>query len=173
MTFDFFHQSAQSFGIRQFAGFVVSAIVALKGLSNLAFLNKRLWDGLLFLAYLAGVLFWGLRPASRNYSKFGGFLSITSFASYDFIINFFCFIPFSYLLMSFLSGRNIKGGKVSIAVTTILIGIGISLLIEIIQFYIPGRSSSLTDIIANGLGALCGIGYYFIENNKISINSII
>ena len=40
----------------------------------------------------------------------------------------------------------------------------ISLLLEIFQYYIPGRTSSLFDFIANGLGTFGGIGYYLLES---------
>ena len=164
LTFDFFHHSASGFGTRQFAGFVVSAIVALAGLNKLIFKNKRLWDGLLLIAYLAGVLFWGLKPASQNHSDLNGILHLSSLFSYDFIINVLCFVPLSYLMMSFfLAGSVLLRKQVRFAIAIFFVGLGISLIIELLQYNIPGRDSSLTDLIANGLGTLGGIVFYFTE----------
>jgi VanZ family protein len=40
---------------------------------------------------------------------------------------------------------------------TILVGFGFSLVIELIQVYLPSRDSSLTDVICNTIGTIAGL----------------
>jgi VanZ family protein len=42
-------------------------------------------------------------------------------------------------------------------------GTGTSLILESVQFYIPGRISSLFDLIANGMGTCLGVAYFLVE----------
>ena len=48
------------------------------------------------------------------------------------------------------------------ALLAVAAGTGTSLILEIIQFYIPGRTSSLFDLIANGIGTCIGVGYFLV-----------
>ncbi len=41
----------------------------------------------------------------------------------------------------------------------------LSLLIELNQYYIPGRTSSLIDVAANGMGHLIGMLIYFLDKS--------
>jgi VanZ family protein len=45
-------------------------------------------------------------------------------------------------------------------------GIGASLCIEIVQYYIPGRTSSMMDLIANAAGTMIGITFFIVEKNS-------
>ncbi|RLB77875.1 MAG: hypothetical protein DRH24_15435 [Deltaproteobacteria bacterium] len=87
VTFDFFKASVPNFGINQLAGFVVSAIIALAGLRRIALLRARIWDGLLLLIYLAGIVFMGLRFNNHGLNRSSGMLHDLSFSFSDVAIN--------------------------------------------------------------------------------------
>ncbi len=101
VTFDFFKASVPNFGINQLAGFVVSAIIALAGLRKIALLRARIWDGLLLLVYLAGILFMGLRSKNHGLNRSSGMLQDLSFSFSDAAINILGFFPLGYLMMSY------------------------------------------------------------------------
>jgi hypothetical protein len=163
VSFDFFRPGPSHFGIEQFSTFVVSAIVALAGLRKLALSRARLWDGMLLLIYLAGILFMGLKSGGHNFHGSNGLLGVSWPPMKDFVINILGFFPLSYLMMLFFLSDNRIDKLVIVAGVVLASGICISLLIELLQYYIPGRSSSLFDIIANGIGTFIGVSYYLFE----------
>ncbi len=171
ITFDLFKANRPDFGINQSAGFVVSAIIALAGLRTIKLLKSRIWDGLLLLVYLSGILFMGLRSKGHGLSRSSGMLQGLSLSFSDVAINVLGFIPLSYLMMSyFLSSDRIRK-KVSVICLTIATCIGISLLIELSQYYLPGRSSSQLDLLFNGLGSFGGIIYYLLERRLKKVST--
>jgi len=163
VTIDFFKASVPHFGIYQLAGFVISTIIALAGLRKIAVLKARIWDGLLFLIYLAGILFMGLRSGNHGLTKSSGMLNDLSLSFSDVVINILGFIPLGYLMMSYFLSSDRKQKMVPVICVSIIACISISLIIELSQYYIPGRSSSLSDLLFNGLGAFGGIVYYLLE----------
>jgi len=164
VTFDFFRLGTPGFGMKQLAGFVVSAVIAFAGLRKIALSKGRFWDGLLVLIYLGGMLFMGLNPRAREFQGSNELLDVTFFCQSDFIINILGFAPLGYLMMSYLSSEGRIRINTAAAALVATSGLGISLFIEIMQYYfITGRSSSLYDLLANGLGAIGGIGYYLLE----------
>ena len=169
VTFDFFKASAPNFGISQLAGFVVSAILTLAELRKIEVLRARIWDGFLLLVYLAGILFMGLRSVSQDVYWPTGMLQGLSFSFSDVAINILGFIPLGYLIMSYFLPRDRIQKKTSVSYLALAICIGISLLIELSQYYIPGRTSSLSDVLFNGLGAFGGIIFYLLEIGKNNI----
>ena len=170
VTFDFFKASIPNFGINQLAGFVVSTIIALAGLRKIELLRARIWDGLLLLIYLTGILFMGLRYENHGLNRLGGMLQDLSLSFSDVTINILGFIPLGYLMMSyFLSSDQIQK-KIPVICQTIAACIGISLLIELLQYYLPGRTSSLSDLLFNGLGTIGGIICYLLEK-RLSRNN--
>lgn len=72
----------------------------------------------------------------------------------DMVINIAGFVPFGFLLFAYLS-RHRRWNRA--AILTILSGAAISLTIEILQAFIPSRSSGVTDIITNTLGTFLGV----------------
>jgi hypothetical protein len=72
----------------------------------------------------------------------------------DYIVNFFGFVPFGFLLavLLWLKGRK---RRTAIVITTVIGGV-FSLFIELVQAYIPTRSSEVSDLFLNTMGALCG-----------------
>jgi len=71
----------------------------------------------------------------------------------DISINVFGFVPFGFVFAAYLIwNRNVKHPTI----VTVLCGAAISLMIEILQEYIPGRDSGLMDVITNTFGTFLG-----------------
>jgi len=71
----------------------------------------------------------------------------------DILINIFGFIPFGFLFLAYLTWhRHLKHP----ATVTVLAGAAISLTIEILQEYIPGRDSGILDVFTNTSGTFLG-----------------
>ncbi len=77
------------------------------------------------------------------------------YMSLDILLNFFGFLPFGYLLFVNLGYRKRPGPAVTFAVA-VLASFLFSLSIETAQTVIPGRDSSLLDLILNTAGGFTG-----------------
>jgi len=163
VTFDFFKAGVPNFGIDQLAGFIISTIVALAGLRKTRLLRSRTWDRLFILAYLAGILFMGLRPMNHGFNGSSGILQDMHTSFSDVAINILGFAPVGYLMMLYFFSIDRIQKKIPVVFLNIVTCIGISLVIESVQYYIPGRTSSLSDILFNGLGAFGGTIYCLLE----------
>jgi len=98
----------------------------------------------LFRAPKKGVLVppWRVQKFDRSFWK-------------DVFVNILGFIPYGFAVYAW--ARNSGERKVAMAMgTTLLLGTGISLFIELLQVYLPTRDSSLTDVINNVLGTYIG-----------------
>jgi VanZ family protein len=72
----------------------------------------------------------------------------------DISINILGFVPFGFVFVAYLTwNRNVSHA----AIVTVFCGAAISLTIEILQEYIPGRDSGLLDIITNTFGTFLGV----------------
>ena len=72
----------------------------------------------------------------------------------DVCINIFGFVPFGFVFVAYLTwNRNARQSTI----VTILFGAAISLTIEILQEYIPGRDSGILDVITNTFGTFLGV----------------
>jgi hypothetical protein len=72
----------------------------------------------------------------------------------DLSINIFGFVPFGCVFLAYLTWHwHLKHP----AIVTVLAGATISLTIEILQEYIPGRDSGLLDVITNTFGTFLGV----------------
>ena len=151
------------FGMTQAAGLVISTFVALQSLQGIAFPKARVRVGFLLLVYLSGMLFMGLRPLQHELSATRHFLVFAFLPRRDFIINIVGFVPFGYLLLLYLVSGRCRGGLVGMTLLAVAAGTGTSLILEIVQYYIPGRTSSLFDLIANGMGTCFGVAYFLVE----------
>lgn len=156
------------FGMTQAAGLVISTFVALQSLQGIAFPKIRVRVGVLLLVYLCGVLFMGLRPFGPQLAATRHFLVFSFLPRRDFIINIVGFIPYGYLLLLYLVSGKSKGGLFGMTLLAVVAGTGTSLILEIAQFYIPGRTSSLFDLIANGMGTCIGVVYFLVEKKLSS-----
>lgn len=161
--FDFFKKGVSHFGLFQFAGFVISAIVSIAGLRTIGVLRSKARDCLLLLVYLAGTLVMGLRPMHGGLAASRGMLQDLGFSFRDVAINIIGFVPLGYLMMSWMPPADRFHRKSSALFLCLAACTGLSLLIESLQFYIPGRSSSALDVFFNGLGAFGGSLYWLFE----------
>lgn len=166
--YDFVRPGKLHFGSYKLAGLVISTIITLAGIYNIKKYNTKspsagVWFGALLFVYFAGMLFLGLKP-SGHFFHYPRQLLITSRPPIkDFIINILGFVPFAYLLMAFqFSGKKPAQPAIT-ALTVLAAGICFSLFIELVQYYIPGRTSSLMDLIGNTAGTAMGIVYFLIE----------
>lgn len=75
----------------------------------------------------------------------------------DIFVNILGFVPFGFIFSRFLSGIR-KQAKGSNYLIVIFLGGGMSLAIELIQAFLPTRTSDLTDLTCNILGTIMGIG---------------
>jgi hypothetical protein len=73
----------------------------------------------------------------------------------DIAINIAGFIPLGFFLCAFLHTRKVSP-RISPAWAAIIFGSALSLMIEVLQFYLPTRDSSLTDVISNSVGTVIG-----------------
>ena len=77
----------------------------------------------------------------------------------DILTNILGFIPFGFFLSAYLRMRKPQS-NFGLLITTTLIAGCISLSIELIQIYLPTRSSQLTDVITNIFGTAIGVGLF-------------
>lgn len=71
----------------------------------------------------------------------------------DVIANILGFMPFGFVLCGFFALSRPRGQAILVAT---LVGGLLSLTVETLQFYIPQRDSSLTDVMSNTTGTLLG-----------------
>ena len=75
----------------------------------------------------------------------------------DIVINIAGFIPFGFFLFSFLYSSRYSSRS---GLMTIASGAVVSLTIEVLQWYLPSRDSSMTDLINNVIGTCLGAASY-------------
>ena len=78
----------------------------------------------------------------------------------DILTNILGFIPFGFFFSAYLWARS-KTPFYRLLLISILFGGCISLAIELIQVYLPTRSSQLIDVIMNILGGAIGVALFF------------
>ncbi|VAX34669.1 hypothetical protein MNBD_NITROSPIRAE03-1641 [hydrothermal vent metagenome] len=88
----------------------------------------------------------------------------------DIAINISGFIPFGFIL-SFLLYTVKKTSASKMYLTAILSGGAISLTIELLQVYLPTRSSQMSDLIFNILGTILGVALFRFIVHKSNIFS--
>ncbi len=80
----------------------------------------------------------------------------------DIVLNTIGFIPFGFFNCAFICNAT-RYSRRRASVITVLSGGSISLMIELVQVYLPTRTSSLTDLITNILGSALGVGLYRLD----------
>ncbi len=169
-TFDFIRNSEFSFGKDQMAGFVVSALIMLSGVRRLPFMSVNQWHGFLLALYLAGTFFIGLKARDQRHHLSLGPLQDTGVFLGDVAINFLGFVPLGYLMISYLLTRSIVRKTCSQLLLAIALCLTTSLFIELAQYFLPGRTSSLIDLFFNVFGAIVGIIYGLLEYRFSSVS---
>ena len=74
----------------------------------------------------------------------------------DVFLNVGGFIPLGFFVCAYLSSSHARRA----APAAIMVGVVVSLTIEILQVYIPTRDSDMTDLVANTSGAIAGVLLY-------------
>jgi hypothetical protein len=143
-----------SFGLSQFAGLTISAVIIVAGIADRLPWKQKTVTGVLFLLYLGGILFMGLYPHAASIHRSGVFLG-WGYSPGDVVINVLGFVPLGFLAMGLLADMRRTGFWQSLR-WVVLFCFSVSLSIEIVQYFLPGRSSSLVDLLTNTLGALVG-----------------
>jgi hypothetical protein len=75
----------------------------------------------------------------------------------DLFMNILGFVPFGFFCFSFLHSSRTK---IKAGFAAILLGALISLTIEVLQWYLPTRNSSMTDVLTNSFGTVLGVIVY-------------
>lgn len=85
----------------------------------------------------------------------------------DILVNVAGFIPLGFLFAGYLRYKGC--GSVAVALLAVATGFGISLFIEVLQAFLPSRSSDMMDLIANTIGTM--IGCLFLVLSKFGIGA--
>jgi VanZ family protein len=72
----------------------------------------------------------------------------------DILINIGGFMPFGFLCFTYLRRHRVNRRAM---ILTVLAGAAISLTIEILQYFVPARSSDMIDLVTNTLGTYLGV----------------
>jgi hypothetical protein len=155
--------AALHIGTDQLAGLVISTIIVFTGMHPKRAPSAKSLFGVLLIIYLAGILYMGLKPSGHSFKHSKEFLITSSPPIFDFTINILGFIPFAHLSICYLSTAKRATHITISALIALVSGIGISLFIELVQYHIPGRTSSMMDLIANTAGTSIGVAYSLLE----------
>ena len=165
-TADLLQGHKMSVGLRQLAGLTISAIIILAGISNHLPWERKTVTSVLFLLYLGGILFMGLYPQAASVHRPGVLLG-WGYSYGDVIINVLGFVPLGFLAMGLLAEMRRTGFWQSLG-SVVAFCLCVSLAIELVQYFLPGRSSSMVDLLTNTLGALVGATLSAWENSQES-----
>jgi VanZ family protein len=158
----FLNKRSLDLGMIPKVGATISVILLFSGLwSFIPYAKRKLYLFVLLVIYTSGILFMGLRarPGNTNGHQPATMLVTSGIIGFDAALNIIGFIPLAFLsVMVFQHGRLFRKSlfRFSFGFTFCL---SLSFFIEIFQFYIVGRSSSLVDVVTNGVGAILGCGY--------------
>ncbi len=98
------------------------------------------------------IFFKELASSFGSHSLFSGFGEHLRLA--EMLANFLLFVPLGFGLTCLTQKRTL--GKRATLVVILIASSGLSLILEALQIFLPSRSASLSDILANSAGALLG-----------------
>lgn len=110
-----------------------------------------------------------LAPVLDQYrSRWDGWMTRSYWA--DVLVNVAGFVPLGFLFTAYLSLKRLSSQA---WVLVLLFGFTISLVIETMQYFLPTRDSSMTDLFTNTIGTIIGVALYqsFQIRNKIRVAS--
>jgi glycopeptide antibiotics resistance protein len=74
---------------------------------------------------------------------------------FDVLVNVFLFVPLGFNLARYLIGRK-KWNRRTALILILLISLGLSYAVEVLQLFMASRFPSLVDVIANSIGGVFG-----------------
>jgi VanZ family protein len=87
---------------------------------------------------------------------------------YDFPRNVLLFIPFGFGLAAFLHQR--KWSPKATFFSVLISSFFLTLLVESLQFFLPGRTPNVSDLLANSLGGLAGLGCFRLWERRTAVS---
>lgn len=78
-------------------------------------------------------------------------------SSVDWAVNIVLYVPLSFCLLGALWHRWQLGARLAASVFVLMLGMLVSAVIEFAQLYVPSRTSSFNDIVANTIGSALGV----------------
>ena len=85
--------------------------------------------------------------------------------AFDFLLNVLAYVPFGILA----GYRFIESGKTHPAWRAVGLGVALSFALEMCQLFVPYRVASLTDVLANAIGAAAG-ALFFVEPLRSAVS---
>ena len=104
-----------------------------------------------------------LTPITKDFTLSWNYLQ-------DVLLNFFGFAPFGFF-MAMLMLRSGRFSRFRIALWTAILGFLFSLTIELLQVYIPSRTSQMSDVLFNTMGTILGLGLFLICVRRYKLSS--
>lgn len=111
-----------------------------------------------------------LVPLEQALAKFRQlpYLKLSIRSRSDLVANLLLFIPLTFLAMGALTRENSRRRRALIAV---IVALGAALLsgaVEFAQIYFPPRTVSQNDIMAETIGGVCGVGFWFAFGGRLT-----
>ena len=134
-------------------------------MNNRAFQPPRVWSqwsNRILILSLLGIIYFTCfpfridfsSPQSRTTLPFLLGPSLKHGVHFDFFLNILLFVPLGFGVSAQLRKRGVSNGRALIL--ALAAGAVTSYAVELLQFYIPTRSSAWDDVTPNTLGAVCG-----------------
>lgn len=86
-------------------------------------------------------------------------------APFDFFRNIILFLPIGFGIS--YQAQKKERGKIWCLLTALILGFSLSLAVELLQVFLPGRDPSLSDILANTFGSFVGYLCFYFWGNSI------
>ena len=83
----------------------------------------------------------------------------------DYTVNILGFIPAGFFFAAFLL-KAFPKRRMAVCLAAVLLGSGLSLLIELAQAWLPMRDSSLVDVACNAAGTVLGVLIFRVFNQR-------
>ena len=158
LTFDAWFPSAEpGVGLRQWLGVVVGLYLVAFDLRRLLWPARWHWDLLLVAPYFAVLLLSLLAPGEAVQWHRPAFLGFGHFSARDALINVAAFVPLGLSLAPLAVKLGRLRAPYAPVAAVAAIGFLFSLAVESAQYWwIAGRYSSASDLVANTLGVAAG-----------------
>lgn len=124
----------------------------------IGWLEKKRLVSVVFLLLIAIEIFW--------FSSLPGGGKGSNLPNFATLYHFSVFFLFAFFLISLIKGKTKLNEK--IIFIAVIISVAYAILDEIHQFYIPGRSCSIADLLTDSAGIFFSVLIYLIYSRKDS-----